>query len=78
MLLFMVIIGGSGSHLGAIVGAVVLRLLQDVLEPFVGQFHVLGLGILMVVVILLQPKGLAGMWHALMARWRASRREGAS
>ena len=32
MLLFMVIIGGSGSHLGAIVGAVLLRLLQDMLD----------------------------------------------
>lgn len=62
MLLFMVIIGGTGSHLGAIVGAVLLRLLQDILEPFVGQFHVLGLGIIMVLVILLQPKGLVGIW----------------
>ncbi len=75
MLLFMVIIGGSGSHLGAIVGAVLLRLLQDVLEPFVGQFHVLGLGILIVVVILLQPKGLVGIWDDIQPRRRAARRK---
>jgi branched-chain amino acid transport system permease protein len=75
MLLFMVIIGGSGSHMGAIVGAVLLRLLQDILEPFVGQFHVMGLGILMVVVILLQPKGLVGIWEDLVGRRGAARRK---
>ena len=78
MLLFMVIIGGSGSHLGAIVGAVLLRLLQDILEPFVGQYHVMGLGLLMVTVILLQPKGLVGIWDDIRGKRRAARKTGPS
>lgn len=73
LLLFMVIVGGSGSHAGAIIGAVILKLTQDVLEPFVGQYHALGFGILMVAAILLQPKGLIGLWDAMRVRLKRAR-----
>ena len=62
LLLFMVIIGGSGRHAGAIVGAVVLYLLPFVLSPLIGHHHALVFGVLMVVVILLQPRGLIGLY----------------
>ena len=62
LLLFMVIIGGAGRHAGAVIGAVLLFLLPFFLSPLVGHHHVLVFGILMVAVILLQPKGLIGIW----------------
>ena len=63
LLLFMVIVGGSGSHAGAILGAVVLKLSQDLMEPIIGHFHALGFGILVVIIILFLPKGLIGLWR---------------
>jgi branched-chain amino acid transport system permease protein len=75
LLLFMVIVGGSGSHLGAVIGAVLLKLSQDFLEPIVGHYHALGFGIIVVVAILIQPKGLVGMWDQLRARRVAARRK---
>jgi branched-chain amino acid transport system permease protein len=71
LVLFMVIVGGSGSHAGAIIGAVLLRLTQDILEPIVGHYHALGFGVVVVAAILFQPKGLIGAWDALRARIRA-------
>ncbi|HUT51284.1 MAG TPA: branched-chain amino acid ABC transporter permease [Alphaproteobacteria bacterium] len=68
LLLFMVIVGGSGSHAGAIIGAVLLKLSQDILEPVVGHFHAIGFGVLVVAAILFQPKGLIGTWDNLRAR----------
>src|SRR5882672_6508343 len=62
LLLFMVIVGGSGRHAGAAIGAVLLFLLPFWLSPLVGHHHVLVFGVLMLAAILLQPKGLIGIW----------------
>jgi branched-chain amino acid transport system permease protein len=62
LLLFMVIGGGSGRHAGAVIGAVLLFLLPFWLSPIVGHHHVLVFGVLMLAAILLQPKGLIGLW----------------
>ncbi|MEA3194039.1 MAG: branched-chain amino acid transport system permease protein [Betaproteobacteria bacterium] len=62
LLLFMVIVGGSGRHMGAVIGAVLLFLLPFWLSPLVGHHHVLVFGVLMLAAILLQPKGLIGLW----------------
>jgi len=62
LLLFMVIVGGSGRHAGAMIGAAALFLLPFWLAPLVGHHHVLVFGILMLSAILLQPKGLIGLW----------------
>ncbi|HUQ24191.1 MAG TPA: branched-chain amino acid ABC transporter permease [Burkholderiales bacterium] len=62
LLLFMVIVGGSGRHMGAVIGAVLLFLLPFFLSPLVGHHHVLVFGVLMLAAILLQPKGLIGLW----------------
>jgi branched-chain amino acid transport system permease protein len=61
LLLFMIIVGGSGSHLGAIIGAVFLYLAPFVLEPIVGHAFLLVFGVLVVLTILFQPAGLAGL-----------------
>lgn len=62
LLLFMVIIGGSGRHAGAVIGAVLLYLLPFVLSPLIGHHHALVFGVLMVAAILLQPRGLVGLY----------------
>ena len=72
LLLFMVIVGGSGRHAGAMAGAVLLYLLPLVLSPLIGHHHALVFGIFMVAVVLFQPKGIIGLWDWLKAR--ASRR----
>jgi branched-chain amino acid transport system permease protein len=62
LLLFMVIIGGAGRHAGAVIGAVLLYLLPFVLSPLIGHHHALVFGVLMVAAILLQPRGLIGIY----------------
>lgn len=69
LLLFMVIIGGAGRHAGAVVGAVLLYLLPFFLSPLVGHHHALVFGVLMVAAILLQPRGLIGIYDALRRRF---------
>jgi branched-chain amino acid transport system permease protein len=64
LLLFMVIVGGAGRHAGAVIGAVLLFLLPFFLSPLVGHHHVLVFGVLVVAAILLQPKGLIGLYDA--------------
>src|ERR1044071_3726806 len=68
LLLFMVIVGGSGRHAGAIIGAVLLFLLPFWLSPVVGHHHVLVFGVLVVAAILLQPKGLIGVFDSFRKR----------
>lgn len=72
LLLFMVIVGGSGSPAGAIVGAVLLYLLPFFLSPLIGHHHALVFGVVMVAVVLFQPRGLIGIWDGWVARRRAS------
>lgn len=68
MLLFMVIVGGSGRHAGAIVGAALLYLMPLVLSPLIGHHHALVFGMFMVAVVLFQPRGVIGIWDWLLAR----------
>ena len=70
LLLFMVIVGGSGRHAGAIIGAVLLYLMPFVLSPLIGHHHALVFGVFMVAVVLFQPKGLIGIRDWLVARWK--------
>lgn len=70
LLLFMVIVGGSGSHAGAIIGAVLLYLMPFVLSPLIGHHHALVFGIFMVVAVLFQPRGLIGLWDRVRGRAR--------
>jgi branched-chain amino acid transport system permease protein len=72
LLLFMVIVGGSGRPAGAIVGAILLYLMPFFLAPLIGHHHALVFGVVMVAVVLFQPKGLMGIWDSWMARRRTS------
>lgn len=68
LLLFMVIVGGSGRHAGAVVGAALLYLLPLVLSPLIGHHHALVFGVFMIAVVLFQPKGLICLWDGLLKR----------
>ena len=68
LLLFMIVAGGSGRHSGAILGAVLLYLAPYALEPMVGHHAMLVFGVLIVVVILYRPDGLAGLLADLRGR----------
>lgn len=73
LLLFMVIVGGSGRHAGAILGAVLLYVMPFVLSPLIGHHHALVFGLFMVLAVLFQPRGLIGLWD----RRRGPQRAGA-
>lgn len=68
LLLFMTVIGGSGRFAGAIIGATLLYFLPLWLSPIIGHHHALVFGILVVVVILVWPTGLVGIYDRLRAR----------
>ncbi len=68
LLLFMVIVGGSGRHAGAVIGAALLFLLPFWLSPVVGHHHVLVFGVLVLGAILLQPQGLIGLYDSARKR----------
>jgi len=66
LLLFMIIIGGSGQHAGAILGAVLLYVMPFLLSPLIGHHHALVFGLFMVLAVMFQPAGLIGLWR----NWR--------
>lgn len=63
VLLFMVLIGGAGSHAGAVLGATFLFLLPEYLGDLVGRHYLLAYGIVMVLVMMFLPRGLISLWH---------------
>ena len=68
LLLFMVIIGGSGRHAGAMLGAVLLYLMPFVLSPLIGHHHALVFGVFIVLAVMFQPGGLIGVWQSWQRR----------
>lgn len=59
-LLIMIIFGGASSFPGAVIGAFVITFLDDALRPL-GSYRLLAFGGLMVILILVMPKGLMGL-----------------
>ena len=60
-LIIMVIVGGIGLRYGGLVGAAVLLWLEEVLRLYTDYWH-LPLGVLLLVIVLFAPRGLAGMF----------------
>jgi len=67
LLMAMVVIGGVGSTLGVVVGAVALTLLPELIR-FVNDYRLLVFGGLLVLVIRLAPGGLAGLMRKFASR----------
>lgn len=77
----MVVVGGSGSILGAILGAAFITLLPEILREFEGallaiypnfifpDLRVLVVGASIILFLLFEPKGLAGLYRRLKDFW---------
>lgn len=65
----MVILGGTGSVGGSVLGASVLVLLQNLLSTFTRRWMAV-LGLVFIVVVLYAPEGLAGLLRSWRARGR--------
>ncbi len=57
LILAMVVVGGMGSLPGAIVGAILLIILPEVLRP-IGDYRMFVVGLIMFLMILFRPRGL--------------------
>lgn len=68
--LLMTYIGGAGTLVGPIVGAVVVRALGTVLSTYTDLWLLL-FGMLYVAIVMFMPRGLLGAWRALERRRRA-------
>jgi branched-chain amino acid transport system permease protein len=68
--LIVTFIGGIGTIIGPIIGAVFFVLVRDVLTTSLTDFHLIIFGILIIAVVLLLPGGLVGLWHrAVRRKW---------
>ncbi len=63
-------IGGAGTIVGPVVGAVVFVLLKELFATHLGQVNVLIFGIVFIITVLFLPKGMVGM----TALFRTSKR----
>jgi branched-chain amino acid transport system permease protein len=68
--LLMVIVGGTGTLAGPVVGAVFMVLLEDVTSTLTERW-LLVLGLVYIVVTFLAPKGIVGSLDALRQRVQA-------
>lgn len=71
-LMVMVILGGAGALWGGPLGAAVFLLLEELLSAYTLHWQ-MALGVLLLTVVLVAPRGLAGLMAALRARWQARR-----
>ncbi len=66
MMSVMITLGGIGSLLGAIPGGILIGALPEVLRPFttgarVASLRLAGVGLVMVIMLIVRPQGIAGM-----------------
>ena len=60
--LTMVYIGGQGTIIGPIIGAVFFVLLREYLAQTLGEYHLIVFGVLFILVVLFLPGGLVEAW----------------
>jgi len=73
-LLIMLVLGGTGRLYGALIGAAVYMIAQDVLSGINPVYWQFWIGLLLVVVVLFAREGILGGLAKLYARARASSR----
>ncbi len=64
-MLTMVYIGGTGTVLGPIIGAVFFVVLKEFLVLNVGEYHLIIFGVLFVLVVLFLPGGIISAWKKI-------------
>ena len=60
-MLFMVLVGGLGSYLGPVIGAVLFFALQEIFGDF-GAWYLAGVGVVAVLAALYAPSGIIGLY----------------
>jgi branched-chain amino acid transport system permease protein len=60
-MLFMVLVGGIGTFIGPMLGALLFFALQEVFGDF-GAWYMAGVGVLAIVFALYLPRGMVGLW----------------
>ncbi|MFN4154342.1 MAG: branched-chain amino acid ABC transporter permease [Paracoccaceae bacterium] len=60
-MLFMVLVGGIGSFIGPILGALLFFALQELFGDF-GAWYLAGMGVIAIVFALYLPRGIVGLW----------------
>ncbi len=78
--LFMAVVGGIGSVWGAFIGAGVVKLMEDQLKELLpallgsaGNFEIIVLGVVLVLMLKYAPKGLWPGVESLLGRWLPAR-----
>jgi branched-chain amino acid transport system permease protein len=69
-ILLMSVIGGLGTLLGPVVGAVVYSIVQEEMVVHFPQFHLLLYGALLILIVLFEPGGLVGLARRIARRVR--------
>jgi len=69
-LVLIALIGGLGTIWGPILGAAVFYAVQDYLQTSYPTLHLLAYGILLIVILLFEPRGLAGLAARIWDRLR--------
>lgn len=59
--MFMVIIGGIGTILGPVIGAVLYTFMKELFTSLGGEAHLAILGILLIIIMLFMPKGISSL-----------------
>ena len=67
-LVLITLIGGIGTLWGPVLGAAVFYAVQDYLQTSYPTFHLLAYGVLLILILLFEPKGLAGLAGRLRRR----------
>lgn len=72
-ILLMPVIGGIGTIWGPVLGAAVFGIVEEELVVHFPQVHLLLYGLLLILIILLEPDGLVGLFHRLVKLFKRGR-----
>ncbi len=70
--LTVIVVGGSGSWVGALIGSIIFVWLPTWLD-FVSEWEELIYGVLVTLAAIFLPKGILGVIRDLIHRWQSSR-----
>lgn len=62
------ITGGAGTLIGAFIGPAVLVFFEDIISTWNPDFYLIIMGMIMILVIILAPDGIAGLWKLRSTR----------
>src|SRR5437870_9077151 len=64
------IVGGAGTLFGPIVGTTLFIVIRELVSTH-WEHHALIVGVMAILVVILAPKGLVGLWNEWLVRWGA-------